>query len=248
MLVGWIGAWLVLGGVIERGVERAQQAAYDASASMGFAVNDILVEGRVHTDPDVLRALVNMERGDAILAFDPAAAKAMIEQISWVREAHVERRLPDVIYIGLIERKPLALWQHQGRVRLIDADGVVLSDRDLAPFRDLMLVVGEKAPDHAAALALLLGAEPSIYEQVEAATLVGGRRWDLKMKNGVTVRLPEADVALALRRLARAQAEDGLLDKELDMVDLRDAGRITVRTQPGAVQDYKASWAGGNNI
>lgn len=240
VLVLWLCAWIVLSGAVPQLSQRAGKSFYMAAAQCGFVVNNLLVEGRENTDPDVLRALLNVDRGDPIFALDPAEAKDLIERISWVREAHVERRLPDTIYIGLVERVPMALWQNKGKVRLIDSDGVTLSDSRLEKFSDLIILVGEDAPRFAPDLIRLLNAEPSLKPRVEAASWVGERRWDIKMRSGVVVKLPEGDLGLALRRLAKAQEEDGLLDKDVETIDLREEGRITVRTRPGVVMEYKA--------
>ncbi len=219
-------------------------------ADGGFRVDNILVEGRSETDPDVLRAIINLERGDPIFAFDPAETREMIERLSWVREAHIERRLPDTVYIGLVERKPMALWQNKNKLRVIDADGVTLSDKLTAHQRTLPIVVGEYANEQAYDLLVMLEAEPDIKNMFEAATWVGDRRWDLTLKNEMTVRLPENDIGLALSRLAQAHAQDKILDKDLSVIDLRETDRITVRTRPGAVQEYQASFdaKAGNNI
>jgi cell division protein FtsQ len=232
-------AWIVLSGAADRVAVGTRAKAWELSARAGFAVQDILVEGRINSDADVLRAILDLERGDPILAFNPSEAKDMIERISWVKEAHVERRLPGTIYIGIVERKPMALWQNKGKVRVVDEDGVTLTDALRHKFDNLPIIVGEDAPRYAHALLEILTAEPEIMKRVEAATRVSERRWDLKLRNGVTVRLPETDVGHALSRLAAAQAEDGLMDRDITLIDLRDGGRITVRTRPGAVEEYK---------
>ena len=247
-LLTWLCAWLVLSGAAERGIRQAEQALYGKAADKGFTIQNVLVEGRQNTDPDVLRALIDVERGDPLFAFDPAEARDLIERLSWVKQAHVERRLPDTVYIGLRERRPLALWQHKGKIRLIDDEGVTLADKGLEEFADLLIIVGDEAPEQAPDLVRMLGAEAEVKGRVEAATWVGERRWDLKLKNGATVRLPERDMGLALARLAKAQAEDGLLDKDLSVIDLRESDRITVRTRPGAVQEYKVSAGKGSDI
>lgn len=243
-------AWLASSGVIDRALKAAQDQAYDLLADSGFRVNNILVEGRRETDPDVLRAIVNLERGDPIFAFDPAETREMIERLSWVRSVHIERRLPDTIYIGLVEREPIALWQHKNKLRVIDADGVTLTDKLSPSQKTLPIVVGEYANEQAYNLLAMLEAEPEIKSLVEAATWVGDRRWDLTLKNEMTVRLPEMDIGLALSRLAKAQTEDKILEKDLSVIDLRETDRITVRTRPGAVQEYqaRATAAGGDNI
>ena len=240
----------MLSGAMDRTHQKVQNKLYSVLADSGFRVENILVEGRTETDADVLRAIINLERGDPIFAFDPAETREMIERLSWVREAHVERRLPDTVYIGLVERKPMALWQYKNKLRVIDADGVTLTDKLSVNQKTLPIVVGEYANEQAYNLLVMLEAEPDINNLVEAATWVGDRRWDLTLKNTMTVRLPESDIGLALSRLAHANAKDKILEKDLSVIDLRETDRITVRTRPGSVQEYKASFdtKAGDNI
>ncbi len=240
MAVFWAGSWFVLSGAAARAQHRIHESILDISAEWGFAVRTILVDGRVYTDPDTLKAMINMERGDPVFAFEPAAAKEMIERLAWVKKAHVERRLPDTLYIRLEERVPLALWQRNRRLSLIDAEGIVLTEQDLQRWKDLLIVIGDEAPEKTAALLAMLEAEPSIRERVEAATLIGGRRWDLKLKSGADVKLPEDGLGVALRRLAVNHEEEAILDKDVLSIDVREEGRITVRTKPGAASDFHA--------
>lgn len=239
-----------MSGALDRVHNGLQHKAYVTLADTGFRVENILVEGRAEVDAEVLRAIINLERGDPIFAFDPAETREMIERLSWVREAHVERRLPNTVYVGLVERTPVALWQHKNKLRVIDAEGVTLTDKLSVNQKSLPIVVGEYANEQAYDLLVMLNAEPGIQKLVEAATWVGDRRWDLALKNDMVVRLPEMDIGLALSRLTQAQEQDKILDKDLSVIDLREKDRITVRTRPGAVQEYQASFdsAKGDNI
>lgn len=244
----WLGTWLWMSGSIGHAAHWSEQKIIEASADMGFRVSNILVEGRNYTDPDALRAIINSQKGDPLFAFNPDEAQVLIEQINWVKRVHVERRLPGTIYIGLEERQPLALWQENQKLALIDDQGRVITSERLSRFKDLMIVTGKGGKENAPELIADLKAEDVLYGRTEAAQRIGERRWDLKLKPGITVKLPEGDVGLALRRLALAQDEDGLLDKDITSADLRDPTRITVQTRPGAVQEYKAGYKTGGNI
>jgi len=57
-----------------------------------------------------------------------ALLKARLEAMPWVREAEIERLLPDTIFVRLDERQPLAFWQRQGKLVLIDRDGYEIYD------------------------------------------------------------------------------------------------------------------------
>lgn len=127
----------------------------------------------------VIHAILNVEKGDSRFAVDPASAKAQLERISWIKTAQVERRLPDTVAVSLTERVPVALWQKDRKLSVVDAQGVVLSDQNLEGFRDLLLVVGEGAAEQAQDLITYLAAEPVIAGKIEAAVRVqtGGGIW-----------------------------------------------------------------------
>ena len=237
----WLGSWFILSGGAQRTKEWAQEKVIAFTAENGFTVDNILVEGRHYTDPDAIVAILNIKKGDPVFAFSPAPAQKMLNKLSWVKEARVQRRLPDTIYVELTERKPMALWQHEGKIKVVDEDGEVLTSDRLERFKDLLIVTGEKAPKEAHTVIEALEYEPEIAKRTESATLVSDRRWDLTLTGGIKVRLPEEEIAFALRRLVGAQEESGLLDKDIKSIDLREAERIVVQTRPGAAQDYRAT-------
>src|SRR5690606_33811569 len=131
-------------------------------------------------------------------------------------DAAVERRLPDTIHVRLVERRPLALWQNDGRITVIDHDGREISGADPARFSALPLVVGDDAPQHAIQLLALLALEPDLGRRVTAAVRVGGRRWNLRMDAGdgakIDVHLPEINPGAAWARLAELERSKKLLD------------------------------------
>ncbi|CAK0761135.1 cell division protein FtsQ [uncultured Gammaproteobacteria bacterium] len=208
----------------------AGEVLLQASAVAGLKVDEVLVEGRIGSDRTQLLNAIQAKRGDPILGIDLHQARADLEKLPWVVSATVERRLPDTLYIRLTERKPMALWQHDHKLVLIDRDGNILSDQGIERFARLPIVVGADAPANAPALLAMLAAEPVIAARVEAAVRVSGRRWDLRLDNGIDVRLPETDVPAALHRLAGLTASESLFDRDIVAIDLRLADRMVVRT------------------
>jgi len=237
---GGAGTWAWFHGAPEMVAdlrEDTARAVLNASARAGLAVTDVRIEGRVETDARDVRAVLDARKGAPILAFDPYAAKAELEKLSWVRRATVERRLPGTILVQLDERIPLALWQRQGRFTVIDSEGREIAGTDPARFADRPVVVGDDAPEHAAALVALLETEPALMKRINAAVRVGGRRWNLRLDNGIDVNLPETNAGAAYERLAQLARDNGLIDRDLVAVDLRLPDRLILRMgrdQPSA--------------
>lgn len=242
VFVIWVTAWIHLSGGFGVFANWSNQKTLDFTKKAGFEVQNILVEGRVHTDVDVLKAIINVQKGDPIFSLSPQEAREMIEKLSWVKSARIERRLPDTIFINLEERTPLALWQNNNKLALIDEEGVVLTRRNLKRFEDLIIIVGKGAPKEAFGFLSTLEAEPTIEERVQSAVLVSGRRWDLVTQNNVTIQLPQQDAGFALRRLAVLQDQDDIFSKPLKSIDIRNSEKIVVQTHRGLTQEFSADY------
>lgn len=235
-IAGLLGGanWLWQDGWYGRQWQAAVARAYDLTADAGLKVGDLLVEGRQRTRRSRILEALRVRRDTPILTIDPRAARERLKALPWVRDATVERRLPDVVYIRLVERRPLALWQHGGRLAVIDRTGSVVPQADPRHFATLPLVVGPDAPQHAAELIAVLDGQPDLKSEVLAAVRVGGRRWNIRLKGGIDVRLPEGDLAGAWEQLARIEREHGVLERDVVVIDLRLPDRLVVRTAPGA--------------
>lgn len=204
-------------------------------AAMGLRVREVVVEGRANTPEKLLDAAIGVGKGSPILGYSVEAARQRIEKLSWVEHASVERRLPGTIVVDLTERRPFAIWQHNGKFVLIGRDGQVVADQDVSAFGSLPLVVGAGAPAHATDLLDALAQFPALQSRVVAAVRVGERRWNLRLGTGADVLLPEGAEKQALARLVELQSRHALLDRPLAVVDMRLPDRLVVRPQPGSM-------------
>ena len=222
-----------------------RERGLEATAQFGLRVQEVAIEGRQKTPEPLLRAALGVHAGDPILGVSLTDARARIETINWVQSATVERRLPGTIVVQLQERRPFAVWQHEGRFVLIDHNGNTVTDSDVASFAtQVPLVVGPGAPAAAASLLDALAAYPLIMSRMVAAVRVGGRRWNLRMNNGADVLLPEGGEAAALAKLKELQATYALLDRPLQVVDLRLPDRLVIRPQPVKTEGKDTDKAG----
>lgn len=197
----------------------------------GLSVQEIRIEGREFAPREALLAAIGTVPGEAMLDFNPAAAKARLEEIAWVERAHVERRMPGTILVRISERRAFAVWQREGRFSVIDREGRVMATERLEAFGPLPLVVGNGAERVAAQMIDLLRSAPEIADRVQAIVRVSERRWNLRLQNGADVMLPEGQEEAAITRLAELQARDKLLDRPLAAVDMRLPDRLVVRMQ-----------------
>jgi cell division protein FtsQ len=219
-------------GRLESAAMHIEDRAVALSAQLGLVVADIEVEGRAMTGREAILRAVGALRGTPLLAVNPTQAKNQLEALPWVRSAAVERRLPDTLHIRLVERQPLAFWQRQGKLVLIDREGTVITGERLERFPGLIVTVGDDAPRRAGALLDMLISQPDLAGRVVAAVLVSGRRWNLQLDNGIDVQLPEDNPQAAWTRLAELEHSSRLLARDVQIVDMRLPDRLVVRVTP----------------
>jgi cell division protein FtsQ len=209
----------------------------EMSANMGFTIEAVEVEGIDElSEADILSRL-HLERSKSLFTFDINHARASLRKLAWVRDAVVAKSYPDRLIVRIIERQPFGVWQDENTLTLVERDGETIDRFDEA-FTVLPLLVGKGANVHGAQIVFLVGKVSILKNRVKAYVRIADRRWDLHLKNGITVRLPDEDPAAALSKLTGLDEAYNLLDRDLEVVDLRLGDRLVVGLSEGARQRY----------
>jgi cell division protein FtsQ len=101
--------------------------------STWLAVEDIEVSGAQTVEPADIRARSGIDEGEPLVRVDLATAERRIGALAVVRSVSVTRQWPHDILISIEERVPIAVVEIGGRLRGMDADGVVFRDYKKAP-------------------------------------------------------------------------------------------------------------------
>ncbi len=202
----------------------------------GFRVVSIALVGNHHVNREELLATAGITGTTSLLFLDVDQIRLRLKTNPWIADATVLKLYPGDLQIGIKEREAFALWQKDGRISVIADDGTVLEPYVAPRLTRLPLVVGGGAQAKAKEFLALLDRYPTMRDFVHASVLVGERRWNLRLKNGIDVRLPESDVAPALERLVALDREKNLITRDIVAIDLRLADRVTVRLTDAAAQ------------
>ncbi len=230
-----IGAGSLLGGHFETLRASYGEPHHVLARLAGFGVDRVTIAGIAELSEIEVLVAAGIDPKISLAFFDADAARKRLEATPLIREAAVRKLYPGEIAITLTEREPFALWQVKGDLFVIAADGTVIDKMDDGRFAHLPLVVGATANLRAKEYLALRAAAGPLAPRIRAATLVAGRRWTLKLDNGMDVRLPEEQPGDAVKRLAGLETDFGLLDRDLLAIDLRQADRVVMRlTEEGA--------------
>ena len=198
------------------------------TARAGLTLEQIQVRGRAHTPQDKLVTALGLTVGQPILGIDLVAIHDRIRHIGWVEQATVERRLPGTIHVTIRERVPVALLQTDSDHQLIDQSGTIITGADPREFSHLRVVAGDGAANKAAQILAILKTEPELFAAVWAVSFRAKRRWDVHLKNGIDIRLPETDPISAWSRLAILDRTKQITNRDLAVIDLRVPHQLVV--------------------
>jgi cell division protein FtsQ len=104
----------------------------------------------------------------------------------------------------------------------------------------LPLVVGTGAAKAAHDFLTVLDRFPTIKAEVYGAVYIAERRWNLRLTNGMDVRLPEQNLIVALEALVKLSQDQKIFSRDIEMIDLRIPGRVVVRMTDAAAAVYDA--------
>jgi cell division protein FtsQ len=219
----------VMGGHLETLQENYGEPRHMLARLFGFGIDRVTISGIAELSEIEVLVAAGIDPKTSLVFFDADEARKRLEATPLIREATVRKLYPGEVSITLSEREPFALWQVKGELFVIAADGTVIDKMDDGRFAHLPLVVGADANNRAREYLALRAEAGEMAPHIRAATLVSGRRWTLKLDNGMDVRLPETQAGVAMKRLVSLEKDYRLLDKDLLAIDLRQPDRVVMR-------------------
>ncbi len=237
LLIGMV--WLITFGVItirhnlvSKHIDSLLTEFYSKTASVGWGLDDVTLEGRNKTSKEDVLRVVDLHRGDNILEINLAAICDKVKTLPWVKDASVSRSyFPNVIHISIREKKVKSIWQYKNEFYPIDEDGKII-ETEYVLQKNILQIVGEEAPEHINDLLKIIEKDAELFSRVKVANFVSKRRWNLifdDVLNGITVKLPEEDVDTAWKKLVKLDKTRGILKRKLTFIDLRLKNKVIVK-------------------
>ena len=236
MLLGSAGLGVVKGGHVDTFTAALGDTRNALANSAGFRITAVAINGRKQLSQDEVLGIGGVNGRSSLLFLDAATVRDKLKANPWIADATVLKFYPGQLQIDIVERTAFALWQQGGRLSVISDDGAVLEPYVSRRFVTLPLVVGKGAETRARDFLALLARYPQVHSITKAAIFVGERRWNLRLKDGLDIRLPENDVGNALAALSKLDKDDRLFSRDIVAVDMRLPDRLTVQLSEDAAK------------
>jgi cell division protein FtsQ len=189
--------------------------------SNDFVIEDIYIQGLHQLRERDVIAASGVLRGESIFKKSPWEMKESIAKLQWVRSVIVDRQLPNKLYLGIVERKPIAIKQFNQKLQLIDENGYVFSSENVSDFAYLPIFVGEDVEDYILFVLGYLKKDIELYRSIDFVQRIANRRWDVVLHNKIRIKLPESNEEVAWETFVKMynNKREDFIDAQI--VDLR---------------------------
>lgn len=222
----------LMGGSLSKVGDRVGGTMDATAGALGFAVADVKVVG-LETDPQLaglVARFTEVDPGDNMFRANPHAIRRRVMATGQVTDARVYRLWPNQILIHASPAQPVALWHNGSEWKVVDSLGRIMEGADPKTHASLLRLAGVDAPQGTPALLRTFARHEDLFPKISYAQRVGQRRWDLKLKSGMTIQLPsDARVDRAAITLAELDAEARLTSRPVERIDLRVPGKTYLK-------------------
>ncbi len=201
---------------------------YKFTAKMGFTLEHVSVDGQKYTNNDQIGKKLRLKKNMPILSISLEDLKTNLETLPWVKHAVVERELPDAVHIYIEERIPLALGQKDRKLYIIDEEGFIINEKELASHLSLPIIIGDGAEIYASYLIRILKIDANLFKRISSIIRVSERRWNVRFDNDLEIKLPEENMEAAWKKVIKLYKNNELFLPEVKSLDLRVANKIYI--------------------
>ena len=156
----------------------------------------------------------------------PKIPAVLIENIPYIEHVIIMDNLDGTAVVRIRYKNIVAAWENNGLIfPLLDNGDHIMTTFNHNEIESLKYFVftGVK-PQNGLAIINLIKAYPKLAGKIHRIAYVEGRRFNLNLKDGRIIMLPENDALAALKKIR----ESGILEKNFMELDLRSPGRMLV--------------------
>ena len=193
----------------------------------GFKIENVLITGTRNLSNNYIKDTIEIYNDVNIFNIDLSSIYNKIKQNTWVKKVSIERILPNIIKIKILENQPIAIWQNKKNNKLITANGDIIFDGNVNDFKnDFPIIKGNKSKENISSILEILETNQNFYKNIWSLTFINERRWDLHFNQGLVVRLPSKDIKKAWEKIIKLQKNYNVLNLKLTEIDLRNPKQI----------------------
>ncbi|MAR76496.1 MAG: hypothetical protein CML28_01720 [Rhizobiales bacterium] len=196
--------------------------------NLDVKLKNVKISGIENTKASEVVNIVSELRGISLSSIDLRKTSSEINNIDWVKKSELRKIYPSTLEVKVYEHNPIAIWYNEGNKFLVDRNSKIISELNPDKFKNLKVVAGPNALEDIPVIISMIENYPDFEKKVKSMLRVGDRRWTIRLHNGITIHLPEKNVANAIKEIEGLDREYSLLSRYIEIIDMRLPDRIDI--------------------
>ncbi len=196
--------------------------------NLDVRLKNVKISGIENTKVSDIVNIVSDQRGISLTSIDLKKISSEIDNIDWVKKSELRKIYPSTLEVQVYEHNPIAIWYNEGDKFLVDRDSKIITELNPNKFKNLKVVAGPNALEDIPVIISMIKKYPEFEKKIKSLLRVGDRRWTIRLHNGITIHLPEKNIANAIEEIEDLDNEYSLLSRYIEIIDMRLPDRIDI--------------------
>lgn len=195
-----------------------------------FMLSALSIQGSSDSLNAEIREILGLNFPISSFDLDLADLRNRVLSLPPVETAEVRLEGGSILHVKVKEKVPALLLKDDTGIHVLNKNGDYIRPLLSTEYGSkLPVITGEGAQKAAAEAFILFSALDDKLDEVRGLVLVGGRRWNIVLKSGQVIMLPEKKSEQAVQKILILDKAEKILSRDIAVFDFRLPYRITLR-------------------
>lgn len=195
-----------------------------------FMLSALSIQGSSDSLNAEIREILGLNFPISSFDLDLADLRNRVLSLPPVETAEVRLEGGSILHVKVKEKVPALLLKDDTGIHVLNKNGNYIRPLLSTEYGSkLPVITGEGAQKAAAEAFILFSALYDKLDEVRGLVLVGGRRWNIVLKSGQVIMLPEKKPEQAVQKILILDKAEKILSRDIAVFDFRLPYRITLR-------------------
>ena len=200
------------------------------SQNYGYSFTKVNINELINIESDEIEKYFSKYYGKSIFLIPIQEISKNLYQNKWIKDFTIKNDYRNTININIIESSPIGIYFNGDNNLLFDKNGEIIDsvNSNFNSYSHLIKFEGSNSSFNAN---IFLNSIPFLFRnEIKKAIFVNNRRWDVKLKNGINLKLAENNILDSFNnyeKFYKSVSNQELI--KIEMIDLRLPKKIILK-------------------
>ena len=199
------------------------------SNKYNYNLKKIEVTGLTNLNKDEILIFFNKFQNNSIFLLPVKEISNEIKKNKWIKEVNIRNDYKNTLKVHIKEETPIGIYENNNQKILFSKNLVILEilgkNHD---YKNLISFYGENSIINSKHFISKI--DQDIKQMIQSLIFVENRRWNIRLKNKITLKLPEKNIEEAIKNYKKIYSNLSNKDlKDIEIIDLRISKQAIIK-------------------